>query len=97
MPSSERITAKVYGPVEARARWEIDDQPYDPGDCNDAETWAYVEQFGVFGCIVETRGPACPCCGAEPQWEHAQSLWSIVGDADYHREIERELFAEVAS
>jgi hypothetical protein len=47
----------------------------------------------VVGCVVETRGPACPCCSRK-SWETAASLWSIVGDDAYHREIERELMSE---
>lgn len=90
MPTFDRITA---GPVELRIQWLEDTEPYDPGDFDDAETWEYVERFGVYGCVVETRPPACACCGAKT-WEHAASLWSIVGDADYHREIERDLMAE---
>lgn len=82
----------TYGPPELRVRWVDDDEPYDPGDCDDAETWRYVELYGVVGCVVEVRPPACGCCG-RTDWQHAASLWSIVGDNDYHREIERELIA----
>lgn len=60
-----------------------------------AEVDHYVETYGVLGCVIETRAPACGCCG-RTDWEHATSLWSIVGDDDYHREIERELMEEVA-
>lgn len=90
------MNATTYGPPECRIQWLEDTEPYDPGDCDDAETWEYVERCGVYGCVLETRGPACGCCGARV-WEHAASLWSIVGDEDYHREIERELMAEVLS
>jgi hypothetical protein len=48
------------------------------------------------GCVVETRAPACACCG-RTDWEVAESLWSIVGDDSYHREIERDLISEVAA
>jgi hypothetical protein len=89
----ERTT---YGPHELRITWQDDTEPYDPGDCDDAETWRYVELYGVAGCVVETRAPACACCGRK-SWEVAASLWSIVGDADYHREIERELIAEASA
>jgi hypothetical protein len=93
--STPRNISIAQGPLELRVRWLDDDAPYDPGDCDTAETWDYVARYGVYGCVVETRKPACPCCGAKT-WENAASLWSIVGDADYHREIERELIAEVA-
>lgn len=86
----------TYGPAELRIRWVEDDEPYDPGDFDDAETWHYVELYGVYGCIIETRAPTCGCCG-RTEWQHAESLWSIVGDDDYHRTIERELVAEVAA
>ena len=61
-----------------------------------SEVWDYVQTWGVFGCIVETRAPACGCCG-RTEWEHAASVWSIVGDDAYHREIEAELIAEAAT
>lgn len=85
----------VYGPIEARVRWIEDEIAPDPGDVDPREFFRYAEMFGVYGCVVETRRPACPCCGLK-EWEHAESLWSIIGDADYHREIERELLDEVA-
>jgi hypothetical protein len=89
------VTASaIYGPVELRVRWEEDPEPYDVGDAEDhIETAHYVETYGVCGCVVEVRRPACACCGFK-QWAHAVSLWSIVGDADYHREVERELISE---
>lgn len=87
---------RVYGPSELRITWRDDPEPYDPGDFDDAETWEYVDRFGVLGCVVETRRPWCPCCDHKPTWEVAASLWSIVGDADYHALIERELMAEAA-
>lgn len=87
---------KTYGPTELRISWREDPEPYDPGDCDDAETWAYVDLYGVYGCVVELRAPACGCCG-RTAWEPAASLWSIVGDADYHRSIERELIAEATA
>lgn len=87
----------TIGPAELRIRWEHDDEPYDWGDIEPtAEDWAYLETYGVAGCIVEIRPPACACCG-RTDWEHAVSLWSIVGDAAYHRHIERELIAEVSA
>lgn len=86
----------TYGPIEARVKWVVDEEPYDVGDAEDREDAArYVETYGVFGCVIETRKPVCACCGVAV-WEHGASLWSIVGDADYHREIERELMAEVS-
>jgi hypothetical protein len=87
----------TLGPVEARIRWMEDDEPYDWGDIEPtAEDWGYLETYGVMGCVVEIRRPACGCCG-RTDWEVAESLWSIVGDESYHREIERELLAEVAA
>lgn len=59
------------------------------------EVWDYVDRFGVYGCIVELRAPACAYCGHK-EWEVADSLWGIVGDGDYHREVERELVAEAS-
>jgi hypothetical protein len=85
----------TLGPIELRIRWTEDPEPYDPGDCDDAETWAYVDTYGVYGCVVETRAPACACCG-RTEWEHGASLWGIVGDALYHAEVERDLMTEVA-
>lgn len=74
---------------------------YGPADCADcaeraAEVWSYVERWGVYGCIVQVRPPACACCG-RTGWETAESLWGIVGDEAYCRSIERDLMAEVAS
>lgn len=86
------MSTMTYGPAELRVTWHEDAEPYDPGDFDDAETWRYVELYGVYGCIVELRPAACGCRG-RTDWEHAADLWSIVGDADYHREIERELIA----
>lgn len=86
----------AYGPIEARVRWVEDTESPDPGDCDPDEFFASAEQYGVFGCVIETRGPACPCCGAH-EWQPAESLWSIIGPDDYHREVERELLAEVAA
>jgi hypothetical protein len=86
---------QTIGPAELRIQWLEDLEPYEMGDAEDAaETARYLDLYGVMGCVVETRRPACACCGVK-QWEHAASLWSIVGDADYHREIERELMSEV--
>lgn len=91
------MPALTAGPVEARVRWEIDDQPYDWGDIEPtADDWDTLERLGVLGCIVEIRRPACACCGIK-RWEVAESLWSIVGNDAYHREIERDLFAEIAA
>ena len=85
----------IYGPVQARVRWEYDSEPLEMGDIP-AEDWEpYVDAYGVMGCIVEARPPACPCCEREPDWQHVTSLWNIVGDDAYHREVERDLFAEV--
>lgn len=61
-----------------------------------AEIVRQVGTWGVFGCIVETRAPTCACCG-RTAWEVAESLWGIVGDDAYHREIERDLMMEVAA
>jgi hypothetical protein len=88
----------TYGPPELRIRWEPDPEPYDIGDIDnaedrEAEVWAYVDLHGVYGCTVELRRPACACCG-RTDWEIGASLWGIVGDDGYHREIERELMAE---
>ena len=88
----------TYGPSELRVRWIADDEPYDPGDydpADEAAIWAYVETHGVYGCVVETRAPACACCGLT-EWQHAASLWSIVGDDAYHREVEADLVAEAS-
>jgi hypothetical protein len=63
-------------------------------DAYSREVWHEVETWGVYGCVLETRAPACGCCG-RTDWEHAASLWGIVGDADYHREVEAELMSEV--
>jgi hypothetical protein len=83
----------VYGPPELRIKWEPDPEPLEPGDIP-LEEWApYVDRYGIDGCVVELRAPACPCCG-RTSWEHAASLWGIVGDRDYHREIERDLILE---
>jgi hypothetical protein len=91
------MSCKTYGPVELRIRWMEDDEQYDWGDIEPTqEDWNYLDQFGVMGCVLQTREPACACCG-RTQWEVAESLWSIVGDDSYHREIERELMAEVAA
>jgi hypothetical protein len=85
----------TYGPVELRITWQPDSEPYQLGDAEDAElTEHYIDLYGVQGCVVETRAPACACCGLT-QWEHAASLWSIVGDENYMREIERDLISEV--
>ena len=88
------MQSTTYGPAEARILWVEDQEAPDPGDCDDAAFWQSVQDFGVFGCVVETRAPTCACCGVK-QWEHAASLWGIIGDADYHCEIERELLTEV--
>jgi hypothetical protein len=88
---------RVHGPVQARVRWEPDNEPYDWGDIGPtSEDYDYLEMHPPEGCIVEIRRPALlhPDAPA-PQWEHAASLWSIVGDDAYHREVERELIAEV--
>jgi hypothetical protein len=86
---------KTYGPMELRIKWMMDETPYDYGDAEDqGETDHYIDLYGVMGCVLETRPPACACCGLK-DWTHATSLWSIVGDDDYHRTIERELMAEV--
>jgi hypothetical protein len=91
------MSAVTHGPVEARVRWEIDDAPYDWGDIDPtADDWHYLEVHGVWGCIVEIRPPACACCG-RTDWQHGASLWGIVGDESYHREIERDLIAEVSA
>jgi len=85
---------KTYGPPELRIQWQPDEEPYDWGDIDPTpEDWDELGRLGVFGCVVELRPPACGCCG-RTAWEHAASLWSIVGDDAYHREIERELIAE---
>lgn len=87
----------THGPAELRIRWEEDWEPYDLGDAEvPGETQRYIDMYGVCGCIIETRAPSCACCG-HTSWKVAQSLWSIVGDDAYHREIERELIAEVAA
>jgi hypothetical protein len=53
----------------AVARWEMDDEPYDPGDvCSDEEAREKFESgawVGPFGCIVEVDGVG-------------NSLWGIV-------------------
>lgn len=85
----------VYGPPEARISWHEDSEPIECGDIPEAEMYALAQQYGVYGCVVELRPPACPCCGAK-SWEHVASLWGIIGDADYHRHIERELTDEAA-
>lgn len=87
------MSTMTYGPAELRVTWHADDEPYDWGDIDPTpEDYAYLELYGVCGCVVELRPPACGCCG-RTDWEYAADLWSIVGDADYHREIERELIA----
>lgn len=90
--------SKTLGPVELRIRWVPDDEEPQHGFDDDDEMakdfWSAVELYGVYGCVIETRAPACGCCG-RTGWEHAESLWSIIGDADYHREIERDLMMEV--
>jgi hypothetical protein len=88
-------TCTPIGPHELRILWEPDPEPYDPGDIPLEDVQPYIDMFGVDGCVIETRGPACPNCGRK-SWEHAASLWGIVGDADYHRTIESELMAEVS-
>jgi hypothetical protein len=95
------MSVTTYGPPELRVEWVIDKEPYDPGDVDEADAEAFyaelnrlLELYGVYGCVIETRAPACGCCGAKA-WEHAASLWSIVGDADYH--LERDLIAEAIS
>jgi hypothetical protein len=84
----------TYGPPELRIRWMPDEEPYDWGDIEPTEEdWDTLEREGVYGCVIELRPPACACCG-RTDWQHATSLWSIVGDDAYHRTIERELIAE---
>lgn len=86
----------TLGPVEARIKWLEDEEPYEIGDAEDPiDAQRYVETCGVLGCVVETRKPVCGCCGVS-SWEHAASLWSIVGDADFHRVVESELLDEAA-
>lgn len=89
---------KTYGPVQLRVGWITDEEAPDPGDgtaAEIAEFWRYVELYGVWGCIVETRAPACGCCG-QTEWEQVASLWGVVGDREYCAGIERELIADVA-
>lgn len=89
-------THTPYGPLAVRVRWVPDDEPIECGDIPEAEMYAYAERYGVYGVIVETRAPACPCCG-HVAWIEAASLWSIIGDDAYHREIEREMIREATS
>lgn len=83
----------TYGPAELRLTWRPDDEPLELGDIPWEDWEPYVEAHGIYGCTVELRRPVCACCGRK-DWEHAASLWGIVGDDAYHREIERELISE---
>lgn len=81
----------VHGPAELRITWEPDPEPYELGDAEDpAETVRHIETYGVFGCIVEMRRPACQ------SWEPVASLWGVVGNDEYWRAIEHELLKEAA-
>lgn len=88
---------KVYGPAELRITWQSDEEEplHDDtlGEEYMREFWRAVEIYGVYGCTVEIRKPVCPCCGRK-EWEHAASLWGIIGDDEYHREIEKDLMSE---
>lgn len=91
---------RTIGPPEARITWHTDDEPYDWGDIDpsDDEREA-VEDEGVYGCVLETRGPACACCGVRMSWHHAASVWGVTspGDPSYYHTIEAELMIEAAS
>lgn len=93
MTTTEQLT---YGPTELRVRWEPDSEPIECGDIPEAEMYAAAEQWGVYGCIVELRPPACGCCG-RTDWEHGASVWSVIGDADYRAEVEADMIAEAVA
>lgn len=82
----ERIDAGT-----ARVLWEEDDISAEDarGDIPLDEWLESVERFGLLGCVVEVWDPS-PGKG----WTHAASLWSIVGDDNYHRVVEAELADE---
>jgi hypothetical protein len=95
----QESTCRPIGPVAVRVRWEPDDQPYDWGDIDptDDERDA-VDAEGVWGCLVEVREPACPCCG-RCEWEYGASLWSVTSpdDPGYYAEVAADVIAEAVA
>jgi hypothetical protein len=88
-----RAESRLRAELEAvdpiyRVRWVDDDVPPE-WDAPDEEISAAVNLFGNMGCVVER---VCDCCG---NWRAVASLWSIVGDSNYHRVVEAELALEV--
>jgi hypothetical protein len=57
------------------------------GDIPDDEWADAVEQYGHPGCVIKRK----QTCG---HWDVAASLWSIVGDENYHRVVMAELASE---
>lgn len=73
---------------DVRFRWLEDDESPEYGDIPPAEMDEEIRQHGHMGCIMERQ---CSCCGL---WVEVASLWGIVGDEDYHREVERNFLRE---
>lgn len=76
---------------DVRFRWLEDDDEPEYGDIPPAQMDEEIRQHGHMGCIMERQ---CSCCGL---WVEVDSLWGIVGDEDYHREVERNFAPDAAA